>query len=144
MMSWVDKKYGNAFENQWVTNSYFHGNTTIRNSHKLRVPFTRVNKLKRLPYFVFPYIYNSLVDDFNDMPYDGRFALFKEMLLSKYVDNNRCRLSDCYVCKKYLVGKNLRIMERSAKLEKIKLIIKKKGQLKKGRYEKLLNFYKNK
>lgn len=126
MMSWVDKKYGNAFENQWVTNSYFHGNTTIRNSHKLRVPFTRVNKLKRLPYFVFPYIYNSLVDDFNDMPYDGRFALFKEMLLSKYVDNNRCRLSDCYVCKKYLVGKNLRIMERSAKLEKIKLIIKKK------------------
>ena len=105
MICWVDRKYGNAFENQWVTNSYFHGDTNIRNSHKLCVPFTRVNKLKRLPYFIFPNIYNSLVDDFNDLPYDGRFSLFKEMLLNKYVEDNRCVLSDCFVCKKYLVGK---------------------------------------
>ena len=122
---------------RWNFNYKYEKGRTLRMSERVKVPFTRKNKLSQFPRYLHPKIYNSHYELFDTNDRGNPLDELKKVILVRYVDENSCKISNCFICKKYVNITSLAQREKILRVMKRKIIIEKRGKERKLRYESL-------
>ncbi len=94
-------------------------------------------RLKNLPLFVFPAIFNEIKTYCSDHSiFEDTFENISTSLLDDYAQNAVCN-KDCYICLRTKKGLLPILLKRQEKLDRLNVPVKKKGQAKRIRYNKL-------
>ena len=111
----------------------------LRNNDDFIIPRVQSNKVRKLPPYNFPRIWNEDKKLFPDKCSFNYLSDLRENLINDYYDKNHCINNDkCFVCNKLKDVKEDYIKVKIKRLKRVKEIIKHKGKQKTARINKML------